>query len=115
MIKKELRLTFIPCYITICLVEDVVDHRNRYMLKRWPLLGIMKNTNNSIALHTCDEDNYFGHFWITLPIGVSRHIIVHEITHCVDHICETWGFDCTEFRAYMADWLFSEIDRMDRI
>lgn len=108
MIKKELKLFFVPCYITIFFVGDVIEHRNGYMYKKWPYLGIMENTSNAVAIHTCDEENYFGHFWMTFPKGVDHAVIVHEITHCVDHICEAWGFDCTEFRAYLSDWLFTE-------
>ena len=37
-------------------------------------------------------------------------IIVHEITHSVDHIFERYGFefDDTELRAYLIEYIFSQ-------
>jgi hypothetical protein len=112
MKSKTLKLQFIPCTIYINLVEDVVYFRNVVLFKKFPLLGRCKDALNADALHTWDSDNYVGKFWITLPLNVGFDISVHETMHCVDAICETWGFDDTEFRAYLQEWILKEINKL---
>jgi hypothetical protein len=111
MKSKTLKLQFIPCTIYINLVEDVPHFRNGVLYKKYPWLGLM-TAQNVAALNTWDETHYFGMFWITLPLDVTAPVAGHEALHCVDAICETWGFEDTEFRGYMIQWILEEINKL---
>jgi len=58
-------------------------------------------------LGTCDEvikdDDY--KYIIKIRDESFIYILTHELMHCVDFICERFGFKDTEFRAYLIQYL----------
>jgi hypothetical protein len=112
MKSKALKLTFIPCTIYVNLVDDVADFRNKVLPKKYPLLGTYSKAHKSEAMYTYDDVNYFGEIWLIYRRNPRIEAVVHEACHAVDIICDTWGFEDTEFRAYLMTWIVEEVNKL---
>ncbi len=108
--KRDIDLKFVPYTVSIHIVKDVLEHRNGYLRSKFPNLGTYHHAAGYVsALHTSRHNQYFGKSWIIVPKDCSPFTASHEVVHCVDSICDLFGFDCTEFRAYMHEYILEQI------
>lgn len=106
---KIIEVTF-PQSIWIYVVrtDDVLHYRNNDMREKWPLLpGVVDDDPE--GMHTCQYKDYPNTHWIILEHGSDMFTALHEVVHCTDAIMIWFGFEDTEFRAYMQEFLLKQI------
>ncbi len=102
-------IDFINYKLYVVRSSDPVTYRNTDFVKAWPKFGTDPSTD-WVAVHLSD-DHYPRHSFIILPSKVENSIILHELTHVVDRIIDYFGFEGTEIRAYMLEYLYKQVTK----
>lgn len=104
-IKVKLQIPEVTIYVTR--TTNPATYYNEVIVKKYPKLHPLLGT--CTALQSESLENYPDKLWIVVPHGCTTGTLVHEITHTVDAIMKTFGFEGTEFRAYYIDYIISKL------
>jgi hypothetical protein len=104
--KKELTIDFIDYKILVIVTPHPELYANTALRRRYSNLPPIPGPFTAVHI---DYDAYPRQSFIIVPTqckeGAER-VLLHELTHAVDHIIEFFGFEGTEIRAYLLDYLF---------
>lgn len=99
-------IEFIDYEVHIAACQDPEHYRNVTLLKKRPDLGLVLDKEWE-AIHSFDN-SYPRRSWIVMARSASPGVILHELTHVVDRIIQYFGFEGTEIRAYLLEYLFDK-------
>jgi len=111
MKNKEYKLFIDLLNYTIVTVQtdDVIKYRNDVLKKKYPNIHYLNDTAEAMAFLPNEGDNVL---YIIFPYKTTydslTEIFIHEIVHIADHIIDTFGFEGTEIRAYLVQFIYSK-------
>jgi hypothetical protein len=109
--QKKIRINF-PQDIIIHVIwtDDVLYYINTELRKKWPALPGRADDGGLDGIHICAYGPYPNQHWLVLEHGMDGATSLHEIVHCVDRMMQWFGFEDSEFRAYMQELIFKKIN-----
>lgn len=103
----KIRIDLTGYLVDVYFTDNPEEFRNVNLIKKFPKLP--KVEGEFIALHTFYWKHYPSRAWVILPHTKNIGLIVHEITHAVDRIIEYHGFEGTEIRAYLMEYIINKV------
>lgn len=106
--QKDLTIDFISYNVLVIITQHPELYVNTSLRRKFPKLPLVPGPFTAVHIN---YDEYPRQSFIIIPTEAKEsleRILLHELTHAVDNIIDTFGFEGTEIRAYLLDYLFSE-------
>ncbi len=105
--KLTLTIEFVRYQVNMVFTADPAKYYNNTLLPEYP--DLPNDLGGSIvAVHAADPEAYPRKSFIIFPLDCEAGVVLHELTHAVDNIIDYFGFEGTEIRAYLLEYLFNQ-------